>query len=52
MADKVKVTLLKPWGLHLKGAVLAVDPPIAELLIQSKRAQPDKPKVKKQPWVR
>lgn len=54
----MKVKLLKPWGMHPQGGVLTVDPPIAEQLIQSGRAEalketgPQKAPLKKQPWVK
>jgi len=60
MAEKKKVRMIKPWGMHAKGATLELDTPIADLLIQSGRGelvQPEsapkkRPPVKLQEWVK
>lgn len=45
-----KVRLLKPWGLHAKGAVIDPPVPVAAELIRSGRAEavpePEAPKAK------
>ncbi len=43
MATKT-VRLTKPWQFHLKGALLTLEPNIADLMIQSGRAELVEPK--------
>jgi hypothetical protein len=47
MSKQKNVTLLKPWGMHLKGARLRIDAPVADLLIQRGAAEEIKPASKK-----
>lgn len=54
MAQKT-VRLLKPWSLHVRGATLTVDAPVADLLVQSGRAiavEPQAEPTKAQPVTR
>jgi hypothetical protein len=39
MSKQKNIKLIKPWGMHLKGASLTLDAPIADLLVQSGRAE-------------
>jgi hypothetical protein len=47
MSKQKNVTLLKPWGMHLKGASLTLDNSVADLLIQRGAAEEIKPVAKK-----
>lgn len=43
MAATKTIKLIKPWHLHPAGQVLTVDAPVADLLIESGRAEEIKP---------
>lgn len=39
MPEQKTVELIKAWGMNVRGAILVLDSPIADLLIQSGRAK-------------
>ena len=44
-----RIELIKPYGMHAKGAILVLDVPVASLLIQTGRAAAVETKKKKLP---